>query len=69
MEQWLLSQGLSGIVILGLAWGYRQERARVDDVQDGRLADQREFHKAVLDLSKEMARSLDAAIDALEAKR
>lgn len=68
MDQALLEFGLQGIVIGGLAWAWRQERARVDTVQDARIADLQKFSEANTAVAREAAKAIEALKDAVEGR-
>jgi hypothetical protein len=69
MEQILLEHGLIGVVVLGLAWAWRQERARNDTVTDARIADLHKFSEANAAVAREAAKAIDALADAVEGKK
>lgn len=47
MEAALLSYGLPGIIILGLGLAYLRKDAKLDEVQEKRIAESRESIKAI----------------------
>lgn len=55
--------GLPGVVILGLAWAWKRERDRGEQHVEARIADQKAHTAEIL----EMMRSIDRALDALQA--
>jgi aryl carrier-like protein len=69
MEQILLQHGLPGVIIMALAWAWRQERARVDAVQDARIADLQKFSDLNAAVAREAGKAIDALTDALEGKK
>jgi hypothetical protein len=68
MDQALLEYGLQGIVIIGLAWAYREERKRNDVVTDARIADLQKFSEANAAVAREAAKAIDALTDAVEGR-
>lgn len=47
MEALLLSYGLPGVVILGLGLAYLRKDAKLDEVQEKRIAESRDSIKAI----------------------
>lgn len=69
MEAFLTNMGLPGVVILGLAWAYREERKRANETQEARIGDIKQFAEAVREVATEATKAIDALTNAVKDRK